>query len=52
VHRETLIKDLARIRDVEVGFDGLLYLLLENEAGSAIVKLVPRDENTWSDSRE
>ena len=45
VHRETLIKDLARIRDVEVGFDGLLYLLLENEAGSTIVRLVPRDEN-------
>jgi len=43
VHRETLIKDLARIRDIEVGFDGLLYLLLENEAGSSIVRLVPRD---------
>ena len=43
VHRETLIKDLARIRDVEVGFDGLLYLLLENKAGSSIVRLVPRD---------
>ncbi|NOX51043.1 MAG: hypothetical protein GXP16_10995 [Gammaproteobacteria bacterium] len=41
VHRETLIKDLARIRDVEVGFDGLVYLLLENKAGSTIVKLVP-----------
>ena len=45
VHRETLIKDLARIRDVEVGFDGLLYLLLENKAGSSIVRLVPRDRN-------
>jgi glucose/arabinose dehydrogenase len=46
VHRETLIKDLARIRDVEVGFDGLVYLLLENEAGSSIVKLSPRDKPT------
>ena len=44
VHRETLIKDLARIRDVEVGFDGLPYLLLENESGSLIVRLVPRDQ--------
>lgn len=43
IHRETLIKDLARIRDVEVGFDGLVYLLLENKAGSTIVRLVPRD---------
>ncbi|XOV82769.1 MAG: PQQ-dependent sugar dehydrogenase [bacterium] len=41
IEQETLIKDLARIRDVEVGYDGLVYLLLENEAGSAIVKLVP-----------
>ena len=40
-HRETLIKDLARIRDVEVGYDGLVYLLLENEAGSSIVRLSP-----------
>ncbi|NKB99309.1 MAG: hypothetical protein GKR90_12560 [Pseudomonadales bacterium] len=43
LHKETLIKDLARIRDVEVGYDGLVYLLLENEAGSSIVKLVPSD---------
>ena len=42
LHRETLIKDLARIRDIEVGFDGLVYLLLENEAGSQIVRLVPQ----------
>ncbi|MCR9258711.1 MAG: PQQ-dependent sugar dehydrogenase [Pseudomonadaceae bacterium] len=41
IHQETLIKDLARIRDVEVGYDGIVYLLLENEAGSSIVKLTP-----------
>ena len=40
-HRETVIHDLARIRDVEVGFDGLVYLLLETETGSLIVRLVP-----------
>ena len=44
LHRETLIKDLARIRDVEIGYDGLVYLLLENEAGSSIVKLKPQDD--------
>jgi glucose/arabinose dehydrogenase len=44
IHKETLIKDLARIRDVEVGYDGLVYLLLENKAGSKIVRLVPVGE--------
>ena len=42
-HRETLIKDLARIRDIEIGNDGLVYLLLENHAGGAIVRLVPTE---------
>lgn len=41
VHKETLVKDLARIRDVEIGYDGLIYLLLENKNGSKIVRLVP-----------
>ena len=40
-HKETLIKDLARIRDIEVGHDGLVYLLLETEDGSSIVRLRP-----------
>lgn len=44
-HRETLISELARIRDVEVGYDGLVYLLLENKAGSAIVRLTPASGN-------
>lgn len=41
VHKETLIENLARIRDVEIGHDGLVYLLLENQAGSKVVRLVP-----------
>lgn len=48
VHQETLIKNLARIRDVEIGYDGLIYLLLENKAGGKIVRLVP--ESGPSDS--
>jgi glucose/arabinose dehydrogenase len=40
-HTETLIRNLARIRDVAVGPDGLIYLLLEHETGSQIVALVP-----------
>jgi len=41
VHTETLLKDLARFRDIEIGPKGELYVLLENAAGSRIVRLVP-----------
>ena len=41
VHQETLITDIGRIRDIEVGFDGLVYLLIETESGSAIVRMLP-----------
>jgi glucose/arabinose dehydrogenase len=41
LHKETLIKNLARIRDVEIGVDGLIYLLLEGKSGAKIVRLVP-----------
>ncbi|MCK6370174.1 MAG: PQQ-dependent sugar dehydrogenase [Gammaproteobacteria bacterium] len=40
VHREVLLEDLARFRDIEIGRRGELYLLLENAAGSRIVRLV------------
>ncbi len=41
VHTETLLTDLARFRDIELGPHGELYILLENAAGSRIVRLVP-----------
>lgn len=41
IHTEMLIKDLARIRDVAVGPAGQLYVLLEHDSGSRIVRLVP-----------
>jgi glucose/arabinose dehydrogenase len=41
VHRELLLKGLGRIRDVAVGPDGLVYLLLEHASGGRIVRLVP-----------
>lgn len=41
VHAETLIEELGRIRDVETGADGSIYLLLEHGSGSRIVRLVP-----------
>ena len=41
VHQETLITDLARIRDIELGAGGEIYLLLEHNSGGRIVRLVP-----------
>lgn len=41
VHRETLLSGPGRIRDIAVGRDGLVYLLLEHKSGSRIVRLVP-----------
>ena len=43
VHYEVLIKQLARIRDIEMGPDGNVYLLLEHTDGGQIVRLVPVD---------
>ncbi len=40
-HRETLLSGLGRIRDVAVGHDGNVYLLLEHASGGRILRLVP-----------
>ncbi len=45
VHRETLLAGVARIRDVEVGPDGLVYVLLEHASGGQIVRLVPSERD-------
>lgn len=41
VHRETLLRDIGRIRDVQSGNDGTLYLLIEHDSGSKVLRLVP-----------
>ena len=41
MHSEILLRRLARIRDIEIGPDGLIYLLLEHADGGQIVRLVP-----------
>lgn len=46
VHTELLIEDLARIRDIESGPDGSIYLLLEHESGSQIVRMVSEEGPT------
>lgn len=45
VHTETLLEDLARFRDLEIGPGGELYVLLENAAGSQIIRLIPVSSN-------
>ena len=41
VEQEKLLTQLGRIRDVEMGFDGLVYVLLEHGKGGSIVRLTP-----------
>jgi len=41
VHKEVLLEDLARFRDIEMGPNGELYILLEHASGSQIIRLVP-----------
>ncbi|MEM9623337.1 MAG: PQQ-dependent sugar dehydrogenase [Pseudomonadota bacterium] len=41
VEQEKLITGLGRIRDVEMGFDGLVYVLLEHGESGSLVRLVP-----------
>ena len=41
IHIETLLKDFARIRDIESGPDGAIYLLLEHASGGQIVRVAP-----------
>ena len=49
IHTETLIKDLARLRDIESGPNGELYVLLEHNSGGQIVRLVPSSSEGISD---
>lgn len=41
VHKEILLEDVARFRDIEIGYDGTLYVLLEHDSGGQIIRLVP-----------
>lgn len=41
VHRETLLRDIGRIRDVQQSPDGDLWLLIEHAAGGRILRLSP-----------
>jgi aldose sugar dehydrogenase len=43
VRKELLLRDAGRIRDVATGVDGNLYLLIEHDMGSKVLRLVPAD---------
>ncbi|MDG2272013.1 MAG: PQQ-dependent sugar dehydrogenase, partial [Halioglobus sp.] len=42
VNRETLFEGIGRVRDVEQGYDGTIYVLFEHNAGGQIVRLIPQ----------
>ena len=42
VEQEKLLDNLGRIRDVEMGADGLVYILIEHSDGGSLVRLVPQ----------
>ena len=44
VETETLFEGIGRIRDVEMGLDGTIYLLFEHREGGKIVSLVPKNQ--------
>jgi len=41
VRKETLLKNIGRIRDIKAGDDGYIYLLIVHGSGSKILKLAP-----------
>ena len=44
VEKETLFEGIGRVRDIEQGYNGDIYLLFEHNAGGQIVKLIPREK--------
>ena len=44
VERETLFEGIGRVRDIEMGVDGSIYLLFEHGGGGKVVTLVPKNQ--------
>lgn len=44
IRQETLIEGIGRIRDIEVGTDGNLLLLIENVSGAKVLRMSPAKE--------
>lgn len=43
IEKETLFEGVGRIRDVEKGYNGQIYLLFEHNTGGQIVEIIPKD---------
>jgi len=43
IEKERLLTKLGRIRDVEMGYDGLVYLLIEHNQAGSLVRIVPNN---------
>ncbi|MDG2141867.1 MAG: PQQ-dependent sugar dehydrogenase, partial [Gammaproteobacteria bacterium] len=43
IEKETLFEGVGRIRDVEKGYNGQIYLLFEHSTGGQIVEIIPKD---------
>ncbi|TDJ44265.1 MAG: c-type cytochrome [Gammaproteobacteria bacterium] len=43
VHTEILLENLARFRDIEIGPDSNIYILLEHATNSQIIRIVPAE---------
>jgi glucose/arabinose dehydrogenase len=41
LEQEKLVTGLGRIRDVEVGYDGLVYVAIEHGDSGSIIRLSP-----------
>jgi glucose/arabinose dehydrogenase len=44
-HRELLVHDLGRMRDVDVGPGGVIYVLVEHSAGGLVFRMDPADSD-------
>lgn len=44
VHRETVLSEIGRIRDIETATDGTILLLIEHKEGGRILRLMPTAE--------
>jgi glucose/arabinose dehydrogenase len=43
IEKERLLTRLGRIRDVEMGYDGFVYLLIEHNQAGSLVRIVPNN---------
>lgn len=43
IHTEVLISNLSRFRDIEVGENGEIFVLMEHNSGGQILELVKQD---------